>query len=100
MKRKWIAAVSICLCLVAFGVLYTTGSEESSALASPEAKQTEQPIKEQDQQPEKEKPGGSGASVLASGITGSDSGAECAEFLVLLRDGLSAPGSEQRWQFD
>ncbi|MBU5431218.1 hypothetical protein [Intestinimonas sp. MSJ-38] len=46
MKRKWIAAVSVCLCLVAVGVLYTKGPEESPAPASPEAKQTEQPEKE------------------------------------------------------
>ena len=56
MKRKWIAAVSVCLCLVAVGVLYTNGPEESPAPASPEAKQTEQPEKEPDKQPEKEKP--------------------------------------------
>lgn len=46
MKRKWIAAVFVCLCLVAVGVLYTKGPEESPAPASPEAKQTEQPEKE------------------------------------------------------
>lgn len=56
MKRKWIAAVSVCLCLVDIGMLYTKGPEESPAPASPEAKQTEQPVKEPDKQPEKEKP--------------------------------------------
>lgn len=45
MKRKWIAAVSVCLCLVDVGMLYTKGPEESPAPASPEAKQTEQPEK-------------------------------------------------------
>lgn len=56
MKKKWIAVVSVCLCLVAVGVLYTKGPEESPAPPSPEAKQTEQPVKEPDKQPEKEKP--------------------------------------------
>ena len=56
MKKKWIAVVSVCLCLVALGVLYTKGPEESPAPPSPEAKQTEQPVKEPDKQPEKEKP--------------------------------------------
>ena len=56
MKRKWIAAVSVCLCLVAFGVLYTKRPEKSPVPPSPEAKQTEQPVKEPDKQPEKEKP--------------------------------------------
>lgn len=46
MKKKWIAAVSVCLCLVDVGMLYTKGPEESPAPASPEAKQTEQPEKE------------------------------------------------------
>lgn len=56
MKKKWIAVVSICLCLVAVGVLYTKRPEKSPAPPSPEAKQTEQPVKEPDKQPEKEKP--------------------------------------------
>ncbi len=56
MKKKWIAVVSVCLCLVAVGVLYTKGPEKSPAPPSPEAKQTEQPVKEPDKQPETEKP--------------------------------------------
>ena len=54
--KKWTVPVLFCLCLSVLAAGCLKRPEESPAPPSPEAKQTEQPVKEPDKQPEKEKP--------------------------------------------